>query len=192
MTVIETERLLLRTWTQNDAEAYFLINQDPQVLEFLPGPLTKEQVCEFILSANRSQDKLGYTLFAAELEESAQFIGFIGLWYMDRNFKTHFTPAVDVGWRLGSQYWGKGYATEGARASLDYGFSCIGLHEIVAMTVPANIRSIRVMEKIGMQRDFEGDFAHPNLGPNHSLSQHVLYRIQDKNPKRLINKEVSR
>jgi len=165
---------------QNDAEAYFLINQDPQVIEFLRGSLTMQQVCDFILAANKHQDELGYTLFAAELKESEQLIGFIGLCHTDYFFPEYGTSAVEVGWRLGSQYWNKGYATEGAKACLEYGWNRVGLSEIIAFTVPANLRSLRVMERIGMIRDLNGDFAHPKLEPDHRLSKHVLYRIQDR------------
>lgn len=173
--IIETERLILRTWKKADAEPYFHINQDPRVTECLLGPLTMEQVNDFIQSVNRHQDKHGYTLWAAELKATAEFMGFIGLNYTA--WEAHFTPAVEVGWRLGSQYWGKGYATEGAKASLDYGFQNCGLKEIVSFTVPANVRSIRVMEKIGLKRDLNGDFAHPKLSADHPLSQHILYRL---------------
>jgi RimJ/RimL family protein N-acetyltransferase len=180
MMIIETKRLWLRTWKQNDVEAYFLINQDPEVIKFLPGSMTLEQVEGFIQGANRHQEELGYTLFAAELKENGHLIGFIGLRHTDffTKFSAHFAPAVEVGWRLGSQYWNRGYATEGAKAALEYGFRDIGLHEIVSFTVPANLRSIRVMERIGMMRDENGDFAHPKLLPDHPLSKHVLYRIQ--------------
>ncbi len=176
MKVIETERLILRTWREEDLKPYFLINQDPKVIEFLRGSLTMEQVSDFLLAVNNHQDVYGYTLWAAELKETNDFIGFIGLNYTD--WKAHFTPAVEVGWRLGSAYWGKGYATEGAKASLDYGFEKIGLKEIVSFTVPANKRSIHVMEKIGMTRDFSGDFAHPKLFADHPLSKHLLYRVK--------------
>lgn len=174
-TIIETARLILRTWKNEDANAYYQINQDPKVIELLRGPLTLEQVNDFISAVNKQQEKHGYTLWAVELKETGKFIGFIGLNYPD--WKSHFTPAVEVAWRLGSQYWGKGYATEGAKASLDYGFKQCGLKEIVSFTVPANIRSIRVMEKIGLKRDLNGDFAHPKLPANHPLSQHILYRL---------------
>ncbi|NCT56545.1 MAG: GNAT family N-acetyltransferase [Legionella sp.] len=107
------------------------------------------------------------------MKETGELIGFIGLNYTD--WESHFTPAVEVGWRLGSQYWGKGFASEGAKASLEYGFKQCGLKEIVSFTVPANIRSIRVMEKIGLKRDLNGDFSHPKLAADHPLSQHILY-----------------
>lgn len=175
-TIIETERLILRTWKKEDTEAYFQINQDPKVIEFLRGSLTMEQVSDFIPAVNSHGDKHGYTLWAACLKETGELIGFIGLNYTD--WESHFTPAVEVGWRLGSQYWGKGFATEGAKGSLEYGFKQCGLKEIVSFTVPANVRSIRVMEKIGLKRDLNGDFAHPKLAADHPLSQHILYRLR--------------
>lgn len=174
--IIETERLILRTWKKEDAEAYFQINQDPKVIEFLRGSLTMEQVNDFIPAVNSHGDKHGYTLWAACLKKTGELMGFIGLNYTD--WESHFTPAVEVGWRLGSQYWGKGFATEGAKASLEYGFKQCGLKEIISFTVPANIRSIRVMEKIGLKRDLNGDFTHPKLAADHPLSQHVLYRLR--------------
>lgn len=174
-TIIETDRLILRTWTAEDAETYFQINQDHKVIEFLLGPLSMERVNDFISAANKHYHKYGYTLWAAELKKTGQLMGFIGLNYTD--WESHFTPAVEVGWRLGSQYWGKGYATEGAKASLDYGFKECGLKEIVSFTVPVNVRSIRVMEKIGLKRDINGDFIHPKLPADHPLSHHVLYRL---------------
>lgn len=173
--IIETERLVLRTWKQDDADAYFQINQDPKVIEFLPGSLTMKQVNDFIPAVNSHGNKHGYTLWAVELKETGELMGFIGLNYTD--WESHFTPAVEVGWRLGSQYWGRGFATEGAEASLDYGFKQCDLKEIVSFTVPANIRSIRVMEKIGLKRDLASDFYHPKLDRNHPLSHHILYRL---------------
>lgn len=175
MKILETERLILRTWKEEDAVDYFNINQDPKVIEFLRGPLTMEQVNDFIPAANSHGEKYGYTLWAVELKENGDLIGFIGLNYTD--WESHFTPAVEVGWRLGSQYWGKGFATEGAKAALDYGFTRCDLKEIVSFTVPSNIRSIRVMEKIGLKRDTNGGFAHPKLAVDDPLSQHILYRL---------------
>lgn len=120
-------------------------------------------------------NKRGYTLWAVELKETHEMIGFIGL--NDTSWQSHFTPAVEIGWRLGSQYWGQGYATEGAIACLEYGFNTMNLNEIVSFTVPDNVKSIQVMERIGLKRDIKGDFAHPRLAADHPLSQHVLYRL---------------
>ena len=144
-------------------------------IRHLSGPLTMEQVNDFISTVNNHQDKHRFTLWAACLKESRELMGFIGLKYT--TFESSFTPAVEVGWRLGAQFWGKGYATEGAKASLEYGFKQCGLKEIISFTVPANVRSLRIMEKIGLKRDVNGDFAHPKLPAHHKLSHHVLYRL---------------
>ena len=174
MQIIETKRLILRTWQDQDADAFAKINQDSKVIEFLRGPMTLLEVENFIRANNQCFDKNKFCLFATALKETNELIGFIGL--SAPTFEAHFTPCVEIGWRLASAHWGQGYATEGANAALQYGFTEIGLKEIVSFTVPANIRSIRVMEKIGMYRDAKDDFAHPNLSSDHTLSQHILYR----------------
>ena len=176
MGIIETERLILRTWRKEDAEAFFQIHQDPKVVEFLSEPSTKEQIEELIVKLNKHFEKHDFTLWAACLKETGELIGYIGLYYL--KCKTNFTPAVEVACRLGSQYWCKGYATEGAKASLDYGFNKSGLKEIISFAVPDNIGAIRVMEKIGMTRDPNGDFVHPKLDLSHRTSKNVLYRRQ--------------
>jgi len=176
MKVIETERLNLRTWKADDVVEYYRINQDPKVIEFLRGPLTKQEVVEFIALQNQQFEQLQFTLWATEEKSTGKLIGFIGL--NSPKWESHFTPCVEIGWRLGSEYWGKGYATEGAKAALQYGFETVGLKEIVSFTVSDNTRSICVMEKLGMMRDFNGDFAHPCLDVNHKLSKHILYKIQ--------------
>lgn len=183
--ILETPRLYLRTWQATDAESYWAINQDAQVIEFLRGPLTQEEVEQFIAVANQRQENLGYTLWAVELKETHELIGFIGLNNLD--FESHFAPAVEVGWRLGSQYWGHGYATEGAKVALAFAFNTLKLDEVVSFTVPMNQRSIRVMERIGLQRDFDGDFRHPKLALDHKLSSHVLYRLNRNNYLRIIS-----
>ena len=175
-TIIETSRLILRTWKKEDADPYFQINKSSKVTEFLLGSLTIEQVNDFMSAANLHQEKQGYTLWAVELKETSELMGFIGL--NDVVWKASFTPAVEIGWRLGAQFWNKGYATEGAKAALDYGFRQCKLKEIVSFTVPANIRSIQVMEKIGLKHDSNGDFLHPKLAADHPLSQHLLYRLR--------------
>lgn len=173
--IIETPRLILRTWKHDDVEGYFNINQDPKVIEFVRGNLSVEQINKFMDDQNVQQEKRNFAIWAAELKETGELLGFIGLNHVP--WQAHFTPAVEVGWRLGSQYWGNGYAPEGAKAALEYGFRQCGLQEIIAFTVPANQRSIRVMEKIGLKRDMSGDFLHPELEPGHRLSQHILFKI---------------
>jgi RimJ/RimL family protein N-acetyltransferase len=175
-TIITTERLILRTWKEEDAEVYFQINQDPKVIEFLPGSLTMDQVRKFMEAMNLQQQEHGYTLWAAALKSSGELIGFVGL-----DMATFMPiPAVEIGWRLGSQYWGNGYATEGAQAALEYGFHQGGLNEIVSCTAHANLRSQAVMKRLGMLRDMQGDFAHSKLPVDHPLSKHLLYRLQKK------------
>lgn len=174
--IIQTDRLILRTWQKNDTQAYFDMNQDPKVIEHLLGALTMEQVTDFMIAKNQQQQERGYTLWAVELKKTSAFIGFIGLNYTD--WPAHFTPAVEIGWRLASQYWHQGYATEGAKACLDYGFNKLGLKEVVSFTVPANLASIKVMERIGMTTNIKDNFLHPKISKNHPLSQHVLYRIK--------------
>ena len=120
----------------------------------------------------------GYGPWAAEVMGGAPFIGFIGLFRPP--FDAHFTPCVEVGYRLAFEHWGKGYATEGARAALAFGFESLGLQEIVAMTTPANARSRHVMEKLGMTHDSRDDFDHPNVPEGHWLRRHVLYRVRSE------------
>lgn len=174
--IIETERLYLRTWELEDAQSYWSINQDPRVIEFLMGPMTIAAVKQFIAAQNQQQQVKSFCLWATELKTTRELIGFIGLNYID--WQVAFTPVVEVAWRLGSQYWDHGYATEGAKAALAFGFNAIGLEEIVSLTVPMNHRSIRVMQKIGLQHNNADDFHHPKLALNHRLSQHVLYRLK--------------
>ena len=129
----------------------------------------------FIERMNTQLSGENYTLWAVEEKNSQQFMGFIGL---NRPvWEAHFTPCVEIGWRLAFSFWGRGYATEGAQAVLNYAFDTLKLKEIVAFTVPDNLRSQRVMEKIGMIRDIQGDFLHPKIDPVNSLAKHYLFRI---------------
>lgn len=178
MKIIETDRLILRTWQASDTEPYFQLNQDPKVLEFLPGPLTMPQVQTFIQNMQQQWEESHYTLWAVEEKSSGQFIGFIGLNNLD--LSPVLPSSVEIGWRLASAFWNKGYATEGAKVALNYGFEQCHLSEITAITVPQNQRSLHVMDKIGLKRDMQSDFNHPRLPANHKLSRHVFYRINRK------------
>ena len=120
--------------------------------------------------------KHGWGLWAVEVKDKEPFIGYVGLQWVP--FEAHFTPAVEVGWRLSRAHWGHGYATEAARAAIDFAFAEAGLEEVVAMTVPANVRSQRVMERIGMMRDEGGEFDHPRVPDGHPLKRHILYRMR--------------
>jgi RimJ/RimL family protein N-acetyltransferase len=120
----------------------------------------------------------GFGLYAAELRNDARFIGYVGL--HTPTFEAHFTPCVEIGWRLASDVWGKGLATEGALAVVQHAFENLGLDQVVSFTVSANRRSIRVMEKIGMTRAAADDFEHPSLPACHPLRHHVLYRLRNR------------
>ena len=172
MKVIETTRLILRTWESNDLDDFFLLNQDPRVVEYLMPMSSKE----FIKNMNHQFQVSQYTLFAVDEKESGKLIGFTGL--NSPKWHTSFTPCVEIGWRLRADYWQQGYATEAATAVLDYGFKLCGLKEILAWTVPENIRSIRVMQKIGMEHVISGNFNHPGVPKGHRLASHILYRIK--------------
>ena len=175
MNRIETERLILREWRPEDLPFFAAINQDPKVMECLLKPLTEVETAAMIEKIQRHFKEHGFGPFACILKQTSNCIGFVGLFVPE--FTAHFTPCVEIGWRLSSQVWDKGYATEAARAVLRVGFEQFGLKEIVSFTVPANQRSIRVMEKIGMRRDLNGDFNHPKVPDDHPLKMHVLYRI---------------
>lgn len=172
---LETERLRLRPWCDADLPPFAKLNADPVVNEFLLGPIGR---LESDLAAGRIRAHFaerGFGLWAVEVRGEIPFAGFVGL--SVPSFDAHFTPCVEVGWRLSRLAWGKGYAPEAARAALRFGFEELGLSEIVSFTVPENRRSRRVMEKIGMRNDPADDFAHPKLDAHHPLSAHVLYRV---------------
>jgi ribosomal-protein-alanine N-acetyltransferase len=177
---LRTERLRLRRWQPDDREPFARLNADPRVLEFLPGPLSRE---ESDARADRIQahfERHGFGLWAAEIPGVTRFAGFVGLSVPP--FETAFTPCVEIGWRLDADHWNRGYATEGARAALEFGFGSLGLREVVSFTVPPNVRSRRVMEKIGMTHSPDEDFDHPLLPEGHRLRRHVLYRLRRPGP----------
>jgi ribosomal-protein-alanine N-acetyltransferase len=165
----------LRRWRESDREPFAALNADPEVMEHFPDPLTRRQSDELIERIEGGFDANGFGLWALELRESGGFIGFAGLAVPE--FEAHFTPAVEVGWRLARSAWGQGYATEAGRAALEFGFGQAGLAEIVSFTTVANHRSRAVMERIGMSHDPDDDFDHPGLPDGHPLGRHVLYRI---------------
>lgn len=171
----ETERLILREWQDSDLAPFIAMGQDPLVMEYFPGLLKPEESSAMIARIKTTLKECGFCLYACELKSTKEFIGFIGL--SAPKFKAHFTPCVEIGWRIASQHWGKGYAIEGALKCLESGFNEFNLNEIVSIAVKENYKSHNVMNKIGMQRDLSGDFLHPNLAPSHKLAQHTLYRM---------------
>jgi RimJ/RimL family protein N-acetyltransferase len=171
---LHTPRLLLRPWRPDDVAAFVAMSFDPAVMEFL-RPFPDRGAAEaWVARAMEHWQRYGFGLWVAEIPGEAGFAGVVGLAAV--GYEAHFTPAVEIAWRLIRPFWGRGYATEAARATLDHGFGELKLDEIVAVTVPANWRSRRVMERLGMTRDPAGDFDHP-LVPEGSLKRHVLYRL---------------
>jgi RimJ/RimL family protein N-acetyltransferase len=170
--ILETPRLILRRWQESDSEPFYRINSDSRVMEFFPACLTREESDALIATAQTHFEMHGFGPFAAELRDGGNLAGFVGL--MVPQFEAHFTPCVEIGWRLAAEYWNQGLATEAATAVLRLAFEELGLREVVSFTVPANRRSRRVMEKLGMA--YSGEFDHPRLAEGHPLRQHVLYR----------------
>lgn len=173
---LRTERLLLRRWRDQDRDPFAALNTHPAVVEFLAGPLSRSESDALIERIEQAFDERGYGWWAVEVPGEAPFVGFVGL--APVAFEAGFTPAVEIGWRLDPQWWGRGLATEAARAALAYAFDVVELDEVVSFTAVANIRSRRVMERLGMTRDPADDFAHPGLPVDHALVEHVLYRVR--------------
>lgn len=156
-------------------------------MEFFPSCLSREESDDVAARIEAHHREHGFCFFAAELIGITPFIGFIGI--SNVRFEAAFSPAVEIGWRLARPFWNRGLATEGASAVLKYAFSVLQLPEVVSFTVPANIRSRRVMEKIGMKHDRAGDFDHPRLPTDHPFRRHVLYRIDQNDFEQLITRE---
>jgi RimJ/RimL family protein N-acetyltransferase len=175
VTTLRTARLLLRPWREADLEPFAALNADPDVMLHFAAPIGRADSNAFARRARAAIEEHGWGLWAVEVADGAPFIGFVGL--AEPRFEAHFTPAVEVGWRLARAHWGNGYATEAGRAALGYGFDELGLTEIVSFTTVANEPSRRVMERLGMAHDVAGDFEHPALPPGHPVRPHVLYRL---------------
>ncbi len=174
---IETPRLFLRPWQDADRAPFARMNADPRVMEFFPALLSTEQSNAWIDRSEAYMEQHGLGFLATELRATGEFIGFIGL--AVPGFEAAFTPCVEIGWRLTAEHWGRGLATEGARAILRYGFTTLALREVVAFTATANQRSRRVMEKLGMTYNPADDFDHPKIPAGHPLRRHVLYRLRN-------------
>jgi RimJ/RimL family protein N-acetyltransferase len=168
-------RVLLRQWREGDREPNAAFNADPEVRRYLGGPCSREESDRSVDWASGLIAERGWGLWAVEVVGGPSFIGVTGL------KQTEVIPggAVEVSWRLGREYWGQGYATEAAREAVRFGFEELGLAEIVSLTVPANLRSRRVMERLGMTRDPSDDFDMPDEPPE--LTRHVLYRLRRSN-----------
>ncbi len=142
-------------------------------MEFFPETLSPEESADSYKRINAFMEQKGFGLFAAEEKDTQEYIGFIG--FSRPTFSSYFTPCIEIGWRLHRRFWNRGFATEGAKACLEYGFSILDFNEIVSFTSLLNTKSINVMKKIGMT--FDGEFEHPNVEWGHRLRKHVLYKI---------------
>lgn len=172
--MIETERLILRDWREADVAPFAAMGRDPEVMAFIGPPLDDEGVRAAIERQHGFQLAHGYCFWAVERRDDAAFLGFCGL--KPGAPGTPIENEVEIGWRLARHAWGQGYAREAAAASLDWGWGR-GMRRIAAITVPANARSWRLMERLGMRRLFDRDFAHPALAPDDPLSRHIVYVI---------------
>ena len=169
-----SQRLGFRNWMQKDLEAFAAMNANPEVMRHFPSTLSREESEKAMVRYQEHYRERGYTYFAADLWQTGEFIGFIGLKYQD--FEAPYTPAVDIGWRLLREFWGQGYATEGARRCLHYAFDTLGLDRVVAHCPAVNKTSERVMQKIGMAK--QGEFRHPILNDHPELNPCVWYEVK--------------
>lgn len=176
MTELRTQRLLLRDWRPSDLDAFAALNADPVVMEHFADTITREQSDQLAEVIRLELAVEGWGLWATEVPGVSDFIGFIGL--HRATWEAPFNPSVEIGWRLVHSAWGHGYAPEGAREVLRFAFEEAGLHEVTSFTYEGNLRSRRVMEKIGLSHDPSDDFEHPNVPVGHRIRPHVVYRGQ--------------
>jgi RimJ/RimL family protein N-acetyltransferase len=171
--VLQTERLILRRWTRNDAVAFHALNSDPLVMATIGAVMSRGESDKFMDRIEHGFDEHGFGLWCVEFEGEA--IGFTGLgrpWFRD---------GIEIGWRIRAGFWGRGLAPEAARECLRFGFDELELDEVISFTATTNKNSLRVMEKIGLKRDLEGDFDHPSIPVGNPLREHVLYRLSRAN-----------
>jgi RimJ/RimL family protein N-acetyltransferase len=172
---IETPRLLLRPWRDEDLEPFAALCADPRVMEFFPAPLSRVESEAFAARIRAHFAERGYGLWAVEVAGGASFIGFVGLQWA--TFAAAFTPALEVGFRLAAEHWGRGYATEGGRAAVRFAFEEVGVDEVVSFTAAVNVRAQRVIKRVGLVRDPGGDFEHARVAEGHRLRTHRLFRV---------------
>lgn len=171
--IFKSERLGFRNWTSEDLEEFAKLNSDEEVMEHFPKTLSKKEVEKFIDRLKKHYAENGFTYYATEILETKEFIGMIGLAFQE--YKTNFTPAIDIGWRLKRSAWGKGYATEGAHRCLEYAFNELDINKIISVCTIKNKKSENVMKKIGMTK--KGEFSHPELINHPEYEKHFCYGI---------------
>ncbi len=168
-------RVRLRRWRDEDVEALAQMHADPEVMAHLM-PLDRAGSDAAAARMRRHFADHGFGLWVIEAPGITPFVGYTGLVHVP--YAAAFTPAVEIGWRIQRAYWGQGYVTEAARLSLKDGFERLELREVIALTVPANLRSRAVMARLHMTHDPAEDFDHPHVPPGHPLRRHVLYRLR--------------
>jgi RimJ/RimL family protein N-acetyltransferase len=172
---LSSGRICLRPWRDEDRDAFAAMNSDARVMEFFRSRLSRAQSDAMVDGIQKDFSERGFGLWAIEVPGVAPFIGFAG--FAVPRFSAHFTPRVEVGWRLAFEHWGRGYATEAARLALRYGFGTLAFSDVVSYTSATNLRSRAVMERLGMRRDPAEDFDYPSFPEGHPLRRHVLYRL---------------
>lgn len=178
--MIETERLYLRQWRASDFAIFAEMNADLDVMKYFPKPLSPKVSDAIANKCSQLIENKGWGFWAVSLKETDTFIGMVGL--NEAHADMPFAPTVEMAWRLHKDYWGQGYATEAARASLNFAFDTLGLDEVVAFTAVINKHSQLIMQRIGMSNT-QQNFYHPMLDSNHRLAEHVLYKItQEQRP----------
>jgi RimJ/RimL family protein N-acetyltransferase len=173
MIYLETSRLRLRDWEDTDLEPFSALNADEEVMRYFPKTLSIEETNVLYQAILAEFKQYGFGLYAVEVKENKEFIGLIG--FHRATFEADFTPCIEIGWRLKKEAWGKGYATEGAEACLQYGFNKLGFKDVYSFTADINQPSRKVMRKIGM--NFVKTFNHPKVEISSPLYKHVLYHI---------------
>jgi RimJ/RimL family protein N-acetyltransferase len=173
---LTTPRLILRPWRDADIEPWVALCADPRVMDHFPATYERPQAEAIATRLRQRLERDGYGWWAVDVKDGAPFAGIIELQAVP--FEAHFTPAFEVGWWFAHQQWGHGYATEGARAALDFAFGELRCAEVIAMTTPVNARSQRVMQRLGMVCDRRDDFDHPLIEAGHPLRRHLLYRLR--------------
>lgn len=172
---LSTDRLLLRPWREGDLQSFAALNADPEVMRHFPNCMSREESDSLAARIHAHFAEHGFGQWIVERRSDGAFLGVVGVQHV--TFEATFTPAVEIGWRLNQAFWRQGYALEAARAVLQYAFAHLQLDEVVAFTVPANLPSQGLMQRLGMQREAALDFEHPRLPQGHPLRPHVLYRI---------------
>ncbi len=168
---------MLRDWKESDFEPFAEMNSDPEVMRYFLEPATRSKSLDTFSRIRKEIAQRGWGVWAVEAD--GRFAGMVGLHVPE--WQLPFSPCVEVLWRLRKEFWGRGIAHEAANQAIDYGFVKAGLAEIVSFTTPPNLRSIRLIERLGFERDHEGDFDHPAVPEGHPLRHHVLYRKKKPN-----------